>query len=416
MRVNIHRGTKQIGGTCIELEAEGKRIALDVGLPLDADDSTSELDLLPEVKGFREPDEDLLGVVISHPHQDHFGLAHLLPNDVPVYIGESANNILKAASKYVPNGKYFDNTVHFENQKSFEIGPFKITPYLVDHSAFDAYSLLIEANGKRLFYSGDFRAHGRKQQLFERLVRNPPKDIDLLLMEGTTIGRTNTELGFPTESDLEEKFVADIKQTEGLYLIYTSAQNIDRVVTTYRAAKRTGRNLVIDLYTAVILEATGADTIPQTSWEGVNLFTPHAQRLQIKKNELFGDLKRHNIDRIYPEDLSSNPDKYVMLMRPWMYRDLEFADCLNGARFAYSMWSGYLQEERMIKFQKWLKKKGIPMSKIHTSGHAPVKDLKRLSEALAPKKLVPIHSFETDRFEEFFDNVKQKSDVEWWVV
>ena len=65
------------------------------------------------------------------------------------------------------------------------LGPFTITPYLVDHSAFDAYSLLVEAAGRRLFYSGDFRAHGRKARLFEQLVADPPA-ADVMLMEGTT--------------------------------------------------------------------------------------------------------------------------------------------------------------------------------------------------------------------------------------
>ena len=68
MRIRIHRGTKEIGGTCIEMEAQGKRIALDVGLPLDApDDPEEHKSLLPEVAGFREPDDSLLGVLISHP-------------------------------------------------------------------------------------------------------------------------------------------------------------------------------------------------------------------------------------------------------------------------------------------------------------------------------------------------------------
>ena len=43
-----------------------------------------------------------------------------------------------------------------------------------------------------------------------------------------------------------------------------SAQNIDRLVTLFRAAKRTGRTLVLDLYAATIAVATGRDTIPQT--------------------------------------------------------------------------------------------------------------------------------------------------------
>uniref|UniRef100_UPI001C5CADBA hypothetical protein n=1 Tax=Escherichia fergusonii TaxID=564 RepID=UPI001C5CADBA len=64
-----------------------------------------------------------------------------------------------------------------------------ITPYLADHSAFDAYSLLVEAHGKRAFYSGDIRAHGRKARLFENLVEHPPQAIDVLLLEGTTLSR-----------------------------------------------------------------------------------------------------------------------------------------------------------------------------------------------------------------------------------
>ena len=63
MRLCIHRGTKQIG-TCIEVEARGKHIALDVGLPLDApDDVDARESLLPAVPGFRERDDSLLGVL-----------------------------------------------------------------------------------------------------------------------------------------------------------------------------------------------------------------------------------------------------------------------------------------------------------------------------------------------------------------
>ena len=74
MRLRIHRGAKEIGGACIEVEAGGKRLVLDVGLPLDAPDEAQER-LLPEVPGFREPDASLLGVLISHGHMDHYGLA-----------------------------------------------------------------------------------------------------------------------------------------------------------------------------------------------------------------------------------------------------------------------------------------------------------------------------------------------------
>lgn len=68
--------------------------------------------------------------------------------------------------------------------------PFIITPYLVDHSAYDAFAIQIEADGKKLFYSGDFRGHGRKRKLLDNLVTHPPEKIDTLLMEGTTLSIT----------------------------------------------------------------------------------------------------------------------------------------------------------------------------------------------------------------------------------
>ena len=144
----------------------------------------------------------------------------------------------------------------------------------MDHSAFDAYSLLVEADDKQVFYSGDFRGHGRKAALFEQMIRRPPRNIDVLLMEGTTIGRTGSEEGFPTEQDLEEQFAEAFKKTNGIHFVWASVQNIDRLVTVFRAAKKTGRFLIISLYAAVVLEATGGDRIPQSDWDGVKVYTP----------------------------------------------------------------------------------------------------------------------------------------------
>ncbi|MCY4501729.1 MAG: MBL fold metallo-hydrolase [Alphaproteobacteria bacterium] len=415
MRICIHRGTREIGGTCIEIEAEGSRIALDVGLPLDTPEEGQE-SLLPAVAGFREPSDSLLGVVISHAHRDHYGLAGYIRPGVPVYIGEDAHNIMKAVSAYVPNGQAFENPRFISHRKPLKIGPFSITPYLVDHSAFDAYSLLVEAEGRRVFYSGDFRAHGRKSGLFEAMIERPPRDIDVLLMEGTTIGRTGTDVGFPTETDLEEEFVRAFRETKGLHLVWASAQNIDRMVTIFRAAKRTGRALLIDLYTAVVLEATGRNNIPQSDWPNVRLYVPYAQRITIKEKGLFGDLAGHKVNRIFPEHLPGLKDRAVMMFRPMMMRDHGLAAVLDGARLSYSMWQGYLDDESTAKARKWLDGRRIPLEVIHTSGHASVADLRRFAAALSPSMLVPIHSFETARFGELFDNVVRREDGAWWEV
>lgn len=218
MKVCIHRGTKEIGGTCVEIESQDKRLVLDVGLPLDTPDPDS-IDLHP-VKGFDAPDDSLLGVVISHPHQDHYGLAHRLPEETPFLIGEAAEAILSAAALFTPAGLKLKNVKHLVDRTPITLGPFTITPFLVDHSAYDSYATLVEAECKRLFYTGDFRAHGRKASLTERLIEHPPKNVDILLMEGTCVGREDQK--FPTEDDLVPKFVEIFKKTSGMPLVWCS--------------------------------------------------------------------------------------------------------------------------------------------------------------------------------------------------
>jgi ribonuclease J len=218
MKICIWRGAKQIGGTCIEIESQGKRLVLDIGQPLGNPDAESVE--MPRVEGLKAPDNSLLGVVLSHPHLDHYGLAFRVPPSTRFLMGAATERILEASAIFTPSGGTFENVTHLENGKTLMLGPFKITPYLMDHSAYDSYAVLIEGDGKQIFYTGDLRGHGRKGSLFTRLVAHPPPDVDVLLMEGTTIGRQNIEKGFPTETDLQKEFERIFRTTTGMPLVW----------------------------------------------------------------------------------------------------------------------------------------------------------------------------------------------------
>ncbi len=412
MRICIHRGTKEIGGTCVEIESQDKRLVLDVGVPLDVDDP-DKFPLHP-IRGFAAPDPSLMGVVISHPHQDHYGLAYRLPKATTFLIGRAGQSILAAAGLFSPGGVTLDNTIHLEDHKPITLGPFKVTPFLVDHSAYDSYAVLVEADGKRLFYSGDFRAHGRKSSLFEKLVTNPPLGVDVLLMEGTCIGRPDCDSGFPREADLEARFVEIFGQTTGMALVWCSGQNIDRLVTVFRACKKTGRQFIIDIYTAEILRATGNERIPQADWNGIRVFLPTSQKRRIINEKAFDVSNSYRPFRIFPEQLAEAAPTSVMLFRPSMLRDLDAANCLDGAAVICSVWSGYLNDPANERFVTWMRDRGIPFHHCHTSGHASVGDLQRLRDAFETAVAVPVHLADRDGFATLFSNVSLHEDGEWW--
>ncbi len=415
MRVCIHRGAHEIGGTCIELDAEGVRILLDLGRPLWA--QPGEEVPLPPVAGLASGDDpSLRGILISHPHQDHYGLVSGAHPTVPIFMGEAAARILREAAFFVPGVPPIRPTGFLRHRVPFSLGPFRITPYLNDHSAFDAYSLLVEAGGKRLFYTGDIRGHGRKAAMFEQLLRDPPTGIDVLLLEGTHVpaeGPVPMITG-ASERDVEEACVATFRETSGLVLAAYSAQNIDRLVTMYRAARRADRELVVDLYTATLATATGCRSIPQVGFDGLRVFVPRSQRVRVLRQRAFERVDRIRSCRIFPDELAARPDHFVLTFRSSMLAELEALEPLNGARAVWSLWPGYLDQSEGLR--AFLSRQGIELAVHHSSGHAWVHDLHLLVDSLSPKRLVPIHSFGGATFRVVFPRVDRRDDTLWWKV
>ena len=216
-----------MGGNCVELAFGTARLLLDLGLPLRA--TGPESVTLPDVPGLATGGvPEFLGVVLSHSHLDHCGLVARIHPGTPLFLGAGAKQVLAAAADFTGHGIAVGRAATYCDRVPFEVGPFRITPYLNDHSAYDAYSLLVEAGSSRLFYTGDLRGHGRTAHRFERLLANGPRGVDAVLLEGTTIGRD--EARARTEAMLEDDILGSIRDADGLVLTCFSGQNVDRVV------------------------------------------------------------------------------------------------------------------------------------------------------------------------------------------
>jgi len=419
MKFKIHRGTKEIGGSCVEVWTDNTRIMLDFGMPL-VDRDGREFDfnkfknltipelvghlVLPNVKGlYNDTDKLIDGVIISHAHQDHYGLLNYIDKAVKHYLGEATHKIIELNNLFTPQEIHLENVVYFAKENSFQIGDITITPYWADHSAFDAYSFLVEAGSKSLFYSGDFRSHGRKAKAFKWFTHNAPQQVDYLLLEGTTIARESKP--FKTEEEIENDFVEVFKEQNKINIVYSSGQNIDRIVSIFRACIKTNKILVVDVYVAKVLkELSQFAQIPYPSKEFENLkvmFAHYTDKRLIREgnDKILFEFKQYKITK---EEIGSQADKIVMLVRPSMQIDLEKIKGIEGGNLIYSMWEGYLQKSETKRLVDYLTNRNFTIHKIHTSGHADTETLKQMVEAIKPKNIVPIHTFSKSEYAKIF--------------
>ena len=427
MNFVIHRGAAEIGGSCVEICSASTRIIIDIGMPLMNPDgsafdsskinemSTKDLikeNILPDIPPlFGSTDDKETALLVSHAHQDHYGLMSFVNEKIPVCLGKATHKLIELTSIFAGKESVIENPRYFESYKSFTFGDMEITPYLMDHAAFDAYAFCVRAAGKSLLYTGDFRAHGRKSKLFYKFLHIAPKNVDWLLMEGTSLSR---EKQHPqAESGLEEQFVKTFKETNGINLVYVSGQNIDRLVTIYRACNRTGKLFIIDFYIATVLSELAALGYgvprPSSVFQNVKVFFPSRLCKKMEKLNKKDLIKQFEEYKITPKEINENANKIVMTVRPSMDQEIKRIKNLSKGTFIYSMWEGYKNTMSTKKFLSDVENRGATITTLHTSGHADYYTLQKLIAAVEPLELVPIHTTVGNYYKDIFpnSNVKQ---------
>jgi ribonuclease J len=406
MHLIIHRGTHEIGGSCIELQTETATILIDFGLPLSGEYRSDDVKkkskqqllregLLPDIDGlYDNPAFD--AIFISHAHQDHYGLLSFVHPDIPIYMSRGTKELINVSYTFNQSNCDLKNIRTVDSWKTFVVKDIKVTPYLVDHSGFDAMAFLIEADGKRLFYTGDFRGHGRKKVLFDAIIKKPIKNIDFLIMEGTMLSREDEECR--TEKDIEKEMTALLKSTGKLTLLSCSSQNIDRIVSAYRACMKTDTLLVLDPYTAYVLYALKdiAKGVPQYDWGGKMriFFIPNKYTGKVLNEK---GMYRFGKAKITKEEVFSLGHKMLVKDSFTMRSILRNKRLLSGSTLIYSQWEGYFREQEVF----WKESK-VEVVKLHASGHAYLRDLVKFVNALKPKNIIPIHTENADKYGVYF--------------
>lgn len=376
MEIIVHRGTHQIGGCATEIRTKSTRILIDFGAELPDAAGYVPPDNL-EIDGLNVGEPSFDAVLLTHYHGDHLGLITLIHNNIPLYLGRNAVELHRCYARRVA-GHHPDGAIAAQRLRPLDaltpltIGDIRITPIPADHSAWDALMFLIEAEGKRVLHTGDFRIHGFRSKATLPLLEKYAAGVDVLIMEGTRLsGGSHTGI---SERELQEKIKAAVRENKYVFALCAST-NIDRLASFQNATPR-GRYFLCDKYQASLLDIVRKDAksdyyrFPKVTIYGENLehrFRKRGFVMAVRGNGLFSKITAQ-----YPD-----------------------------AILIYSMWEGYLdgRNSALLEFIRPFEEAGR-MLHLHTSGHAGPEDLKAVCETVKPTKgVIPIHGTAPERFD-----------------
>jgi len=369
MKIVIHRGTHQIGGIAVEIATDTSRILIDMGDELSLDPNFTSLPL--QIPGVTDQSGSCNGVLFTHYHGDHTGQMMQIRSDVPLYAGSLTKAVLLKTAERIKSTALC-NLIRmmktFRGGQAFTLGDIRITPWTVDHSAFDSYLFLLESAGKRVLYTGYFRMHGFRGKTLPKVLRAIGK-VDALIIEGTTLSRPDTEP--TTERDLQQKVKEYMAQYKYVFILCAST-NLERICAMSKAVPA-GKYFICDQYQSDLLD------LVEQYWG------PLSPLYRNIKKTVYGD----NL-------LSKFRDRgFLMAVRDnRSFRRIVQQFDPEQSLILYSMWDGY-RTKADSTIPEFLKLAGQWQS-LHTSGHASHKDIQAVIDILNPDIVIPVHSEQPD--------------------
>ncbi len=408
MYIRIHRGTSQIGGNLIEIGTDQTRLLFDAGANLPPLDGKGSKDSI-EIEGLTCGKPAFDWVFLSHHHNDHCGLVGQILPGIPILSGEETHRILDVISDFTDSPRP-EIYLHFKDCKPIQLDDIRVTPIGVDHSAVDAHMFLIQAEGKSVLYTGDYRAAEQVPAQIRRLLGG--QKLDILVSEGTNI-RAEKQSTPKDENQVEQRACDLMKQYDGTVFVLCSSTNEERIRAMHRAAYATGRTACEDLFLTAVRTQREENTLRFVAQYTSEEKTPRAyayfQRC-FERRELLS-----------AESLANLPGKKVIFVRTSMLPFLKnYLACRHDEKnlLIYSIWQGYRETRPVKDLLTFCNVREIEVADLHCSGHAYRNAIQELIGVLNPQALIPIHCEAQDReqFKALHPNCLMQRDGERWEV
>ena len=365
------------------LEWEDKVLVVDAGLMFPQEDMLGIDLVLPDITYLLRKDREVLGIFLTHGHEDHIGgLPYVLKKlNVPVYGTRLTLGLVKPKLK--------EHRILRESDlrevrvgDSVQVGPFRVETVAVCHSIPDAVALSIDTPVGRVIYTSDFKldssppdGHPTDMARFRQLG---DEGVLLLLSDSTNAERAGRS---GSERDLHVPFERIFGEAPGRIVVANFASNIHRIQHLVRMARQferrvavVGRSLETNFKTSREL---GFLKLP----EGLTVALPEIGRVPPSKlllltagsqGEPMSALARFAAQRHPLVNVLKN-DWVVISARPIPGNEKMVHQTVNnlyrhGARVFYS-----------------------EVGNVHVTGHAQRDELTEMLQAVRPKFFIPVH-------------------------
>jgi ribonuclease J len=376
-------GLGEVGINMWALEWEGKILVVDAGLMFPQEDMLGIDLVLPDISYLLGRSNDVLGIFLSHGHEDHIGgLPYALKKlNVPVYGTRLTLGLVKPKLKEHRILREADLR-EVRVGDSVQLGPFRVETVAVCHSIPDAVALAIETPVGRVVYTSDFKLDEAPPDGLPtdmaRFRRLGDDGVLLLLSDSTNSERAGRS---GSERDLHAPFERIFGEAPGRIVVANFASNIHRIQHLVRMATQferriavVGRSLQTNFKTARelgFLKVPEGLTVPLEKIESVApskllLLTAGSQGEPMSALARFA-AQRHPFVNVLKNDwvvISARPipgnERMVHQTVNNLYR--------HGARVFYS-----------------------EVGNVHVTGHAQRDELREMLDAVRPRFFIPVH-------------------------
>jgi ribonuclease J len=375
-------GLGEVGKNMTAYEFQNQILVVDAGIMFPKNDMLGIDYIIPDYEYLRQKADRVVGIVITHGHEDHIGAIHHVLSDIsaPVYATPLTRGLIEVKLARNNVAKSMLNTV--QAGESVEIGPFKVEFFHICHSIPDSVGLGITTPAGLVVHMSDFKfdhtpVDGWPTD-YAKLAEFSKRGVDLLLSDSTNAERPGWT---PSEMVIGPAFDKVFSEAPGRVIVATFASLISRIQQVADATAKHGRKMALAgssmVDNAKIARKMGYLNIPD------EILIPLDQALQMQDHKVV----------LMCTGSQGEPSSIVGRLSAGTNRQFDLKPNDTVVLSSHPIPGN---EESISKTINRLLRRGAnviydALAPVHVSGHASQEEQKLLLNIVKPKHFLPIH-------------------------